>query len=82
MSSTTITLKDKYGGDVVIHNGYILYRNRSIDAGRLEEIRVKGYRLTINSYKQNISAPTMCIHFPTKEDALNAHRIMLTTWYP
>lgn len=78
---SSITLKDKIDGDVVIHKDYILYRNRSIEARMIHEMRVKGFRLTFNHFKQNTNLPSMLIMFPSKEAAVEAHRAILSLWY-
>ena len=73
---------DKYGDEVIVHPRYIHYRNRSIDSYCIDEIRTKGNRLLINSYKQNTISPTLCIHFDTKKEAEDIHAILLETWFP
>lgn len=82
VNMSSITLKDKIGGDVVIHKDYILYRNRSIDSSKIQEIRVKGFRLTFNHFKQNTMLPSMLVMFPNREAAMEAHRAILNLWYP
>lgn len=79
--SNDSTFKDRYGDDVTVNANYILYRNRSIDMESMMEIRVKARSLLINSFKQNTTRPTMCIHFKTKEDAIRVHTTMLSRQY-
>ena len=69
-------VNDIWENDVIITKDYVSHRNRLIDVHMIQTFQVKGKRLYINTFKQNTSAPTMCIFFESKEKAVNAFETM------
>ena len=74
-------VSDVWGDEVDINRSYIAYRNRLIDVHLIHTFQTKGKRLLINTYKQNVCAPTMCIFFDSKERAQEVLQIMKKTYY-
>ena len=61
---------DAYGSEVCLTDNYIRYRDRILDYTSISVFQVKQKKLLINNFHQNTTLPTMCIHFKTKEEAL------------
>lgn len=62
---------------IIVEAKYIEYRNRTIFNCVISEIRVKGRRVLINSYKTNTSEPKMTIICKNVEDAENLQDILV-----
>jgi hypothetical protein len=77
----TVTHTCAYGDDIIFSPTFIRYRNRLLDFRCVTEVKVKGRKLFINSYKQNKEFPTLCIHFKTTEDAKVVLDDLIDTWY-
>lgn len=74
-------LNDIWGNEVIVTKDFVSHRNRLIDVGAIQTFQAKGKRLYINTFKQNTSAPTMCIFFESKEQADDVYCLMRDTYY-
>jgi hypothetical protein len=72
---------DRYGDTIVVSPNYIRYRNRLIDRMDIMEIRVVGKKFLINSFKQNVLSPTMCIHMESHDEALGFYDEVINQFY-
>lgn len=72
---------DRLNDEIILGNKFIHYRNRSIPFSEIKEMRVKNNRFLINSFKNNVSHPTMCIFFIDKFKALYFHDEILKVIY-
>jgi hypothetical protein len=73
---------DIWNNEVEMTPSYVAHRNRLIDVHLIHTFQTKGKRLLINTFKQNSVVPTMCIFFPSKENAEEAYRVMKQVYYP
>ena len=64
---------DAWDSEVTIVNNFIQYRMRSLDLYAVSELKVKGKRLYINHFKENVSQPRMCIICKNHDDALEMY---------
>ena len=80
MSSTHLT--DAWGREVTISNGLFRYRNRAIDIREFGDIRVKGRRVLINHFKENIHAPRAIIICKDVDSANKLYEYILSEAYP
>lgn len=71
----------KYGDEIHVTPAYIIYRDRLIDIGSVNQISVRGKKFLINSYKQNTILPTMCIHMESHTDAIRLYEQVIHEFY-
>lgn len=71
---TLLTATCRYGDEIIVSPRYIEYRNRLIDWTGITEISVRGKKFLINSFKQNTTLPTMCIHMASHDEALHLYQ--------
>ena len=76
------SLTDIWGNTVEITPSYVSHRNRLIDVYLIHTFQTKGKRLLINTFKQNVTVPTMCVFFDNKEKAEEAYQMMKQVYYP
>jgi hypothetical protein len=65
--------KDAWDSEVSVVNKFIQYRMRSLALDVVSEMKVKGKRLYINHFKENVSQPKMCIICKNHEDAMDIY---------
>jgi hypothetical protein len=80
-STMSIFLPDAFGTFLEINPQFICYRNRVIDVHAISTYQTKSRKVTINTFKQNLSLPTMCVWFKTGEDAKNAVATLTSVIY-
>jgi len=71
----------RYGDEITVTPYYIEYRNRVINSSAIGEFCVRGKKFLVNSYKQNIALPTLCIHMTSHEEALYLYDTLLQNLY-
>jgi hypothetical protein len=74
-------LPDAFGTFLEINPQFISYRNRVIDVHAISTYQTKSRKVTLNTFKQNMSLPTMCVWFKTVDDAKNAVATMTRILY-
>jgi len=68
---------DAWGNVVRINDGFIHYRNRSIDVYSVNVIQTKGKRVFINHYRENNEFPKMCIICSSVNNATRLYEYLL-----
>ena len=77
----SIFLPDAFGTFVEINPQFLCYRNRVIDVSSISTYQTKSRKVTVNTFKQNSSLPTMCIWFKTTDEAKSALATMTRVLY-
>jgi hypothetical protein len=68
---------DAWGNLVRVSDGFVHYRNRSIDVHSVDVIQAKGKRLFINHYRENNNLPKMCIICSNSNDAIRLYEYLI-----
>lgn len=68
---------DAWGNVVRVSDGFIHYRNRSIDVHSVDVIQAKGKRVFINHYRENNNLPKMCIICSSVNNATRLYEYLI-----
>jgi hypothetical protein len=71
----------RYGDEITVTPCYIEYRNRLIDSSAIGDFCVRGKKFLVNSYKQNTSLPTLCVHMVSHDEALHLYDTLIQNLY-
>lgn len=68
---------DAWGNLVRVNNGFVNYRNRSIDILAVNVIQAKGKRVFINHYRENNDLPKMLIMCSSANNATRLYEYLI-----
>ena len=68
---------DAWGSFVRVSDGFIHYRNRSIDIHSVNVIQAKGKRVFINHYRENNNLPKMLIMCSSVNNATRLYEYLI-----
>lgn len=78
--STPYVLYDSNGDEFHLHQNYIRYGNRILDASFIATVTVKKHKLLFNNFKQNTSLPVLTVPFKKETDARQALNICVDSY--